>query len=396
MPGFLRSISTVLIYIVFLLGASLVFTSVAQEDVAPEEDLVLVQIGEMVETLASFNQRFEITIRSLAANQGVVLTDDLRTRLATFKPQFLEQRITEMVLLQEAELRGIGISDEELDARIGRIQASVQPGQTYEQLLADAGFSGEEHLRQLLMENELVQRVVVVLQDGIDITDDQLQEAYEANLDQFTTPEQVCARHILLETEEDANGVLEDLEMGGDFAELAQERSTGPSGPSGGELGCFSRGRMVPPFEEASFAAEVDSPVGPVETQFGFHVILVYERQEPGTRSIEEVRVQLEQQLRGERLPEVISALESASGVESFPELLTPPAPPEEAADEGSDATDDATGDETGSETASESSDEAGGEGSSETDTGAEGSGETGDEGGDETGDETSDSDDEM
>jgi peptidyl-prolyl cis-trans isomerase C len=324
----LSSISPVYIYIILIVGASLAFTATAQEDAAPAGDPVLVQLGEMVETLASFNERFEITIRSLAANQGVVLTDDLRTRLAAFKPQFLEQRVTEIVLISEAEQRGVEIPSDELDARIERVRASVQPGQTYEQLLADAGFTGEDHLRQLIMETELVQRLIVVLQDDIDITDVQLQEAYEANLEQFTSPEQVCARHILLETEDDTNGVLDDLEQGGDFAELAQERSTGPSGPSGGELGCFSRGRMVPQFEEASFAAEVDAPVGPVETQFGFHVILVYERQESGTRPIEEVRVQLEQQLRDERLPEVISALQEASGVESFPELLTPPPHP--------------------------------------------------------------------
>ncbi|MGD2027423.1 MAG: peptidyl-prolyl cis-trans isomerase [Anaerolineales bacterium] len=91
--------------------------------------------------------------------------------------------------------------------------------------------------------------------------------------------EQVWARHILLENEDTAQDLLDQLDEGADFGDLAREFSTGPSGPSGGDLGWFAQGQMVEPFEEAAFAAEVGEIVGPVETQFGFHIIQILGRE---------------------------------------------------------------------------------------------------------------------
>lgn len=84
-----------------------------------------------------------------------------------------------------------------------------------------------------------------------------------------------CVRHILLETEADADEVIEDIDGGADFAEVAAEKSTGPSGPSGGELGCASADGYVPEFRDAVLEAEVGQLVGPVQTDFGFHVLEV-------------------------------------------------------------------------------------------------------------------------
>ncbi len=84
-----------------------------------------------------------------------------------------------------------------------------------------------------------------------------------------------CVSHILVEEEAAAQDVLAELEGGADFAQLAVERSTGPSGPSGGELGCASSSNYVPEFAEAVDNAELGQPVGPVQTQFGWHVLVV-------------------------------------------------------------------------------------------------------------------------
>lgn len=92
----------------------------------------------------------------------------------------------------------------------------------------------------------------------------------------------LCSSHILSESLEDSEAVLERLDAGEDFAELAIELSTGPSGPAGGDLGCGPRGKFVPAFEDAAFGAgggelmgPVEEVVGPIETEFGWHVILV-------------------------------------------------------------------------------------------------------------------------
>ncbi len=93
--------------------------------------------------------------------------------------------------------------------------------------------------------------------------------------------ERVKARHILVETEADALAVIAELKNGADFAELAEQRSIGPSAPDGGDLGFFERGRMIPAFEDAAFALNAGEISEPVETQFGWHVIKVEERQGP-------------------------------------------------------------------------------------------------------------------
>lgn len=102
-----------------------------------------------------------------------------------------------------------------------------------------------------------------------------------------------CVSHILLDTEDDALAVVERLDAGEDFAAVAIEASVGPSGPDGGDLGCVGPGQFVPEFEQAMNEAEVDVPTAPVQSQFGWHVILVTEREvgsEEGEGAVERAR----------------------------------------------------------------------------------------------------------
>ena len=292
---------------------------------AQEEDPVVLRLGERVETLSEFDRRFEIAIRGVAASQGRPMDDEIRTQLAQFRPAFLEQRATDMVLLQEAEDRGIPFPEEFVERRVDEIRGGLQSDEDFLELLAAAGFGDEAYLRRLIGELEQIQQLITILTDEIEVSAEQLLDSYNTDLDRFATPEQVCARHILQDTVEEAQDTLVDLEAGADFETLAIDRSTGPSGPRGGDLGCFTRGRMVPPFEEAAFEAEVGTPVGPVETQFGFHTILVYRREGGEVPPFEAVRDQLEQEVLQERVDEVVRTLVSESGIESYPEVVSLP-----------------------------------------------------------------------
>ena len=89
---------------------------------------------------------------------------------------------------------------------------------------------------------------------------------------------QASARHILVDTEVRCNELKAQIESGSDFAEIARANSTCPSGQSGGELGTFGPGQMVPEFDKVVFSAEVNTVQGPVETQFGYHLLEVTER----------------------------------------------------------------------------------------------------------------------
>ena len=307
-------------HLLVLIPLALVAASLAQE-----EDPVVLRLGERVETLSEFDRRFEIAIRGVAASQGRPLDDEVRAQLARFRPAFLEQRVTDMVLLQVAEDRGIPFPEEFVERRVDEIRGGLQSDEDFLELIAAAGFGDEAYLRRLIGELEQIQQLITILTGEIEISAEQLLDSYNTDPDRFATPEQVCARHILQDTVEEAQDTLIDLEAGADFETLAIDRSTGPSGPRGGDLGCFTRGRMVPPFEEAAFAAEVGTPVGPVETQFGFHTILVYRREGGGVTPFEAVRDQLEQEVLQERVDEVVRTLVSESGIESYPEVVSPP-----------------------------------------------------------------------
>lgn len=310
-----------------LLAAAAVF-AFAQQTPAEDENPVVFRLDGNAIRLDALQARFEIAIRSLAANQGVPLSDEIRAQLAPFLPQFLEQFATERVLLQEAERRGVMAPEDEVEATVERIRSNLPEGQTFDDLLQGAGFVDEAQLRTLVTESLRIDAVLGSIRENIQVTDEQLRLAYQTRREEFRTPAEACARHILLDTEEDALDVLADLEQGADFATLAQERSTGPSGPQGGDLGCLTPGQTVAPFDEAVFAAPVGEPVGPVETQFGWHVILVSERNEAGLTPLDEARDELRQQVVQERLDQVVDALIATSAVQTYPDRLPePPAP---------------------------------------------------------------------
>ena len=125
-----------------------------------------------------------------------------------------------------------------------------------------------------------------------------LQSAYDAKFPAGGGEEEYQASHILLETEDKARELLKLLDAGADFATLAQEHSTGPSGPRGGDLGWFGKGQMVPDFENAVLSMTPGTYAGPVQTQFGYHLILLTDRRIMARPSLEEVRGELEVELQ--------------------------------------------------------------------------------------------------
>lgn len=128
-----------------------------------------------------------------------------------------------------------------------------------------------------------------ILKD-ITVTEEEAKKFYEENPQHFTQPETVRASHILVAEEDTCNELLEKITAGEiTFEDAAKENSTCPSGQKGGDLGQFGRRQMVPEFDEAAFAAEVDHVVGPVKTQFGYHLIKVTEKNEASVAPFEQV-----------------------------------------------------------------------------------------------------------
>lgn len=141
-----------------------------------------------------------------------------------------------------------------------------------------------EHTRKEI----LAQLAVAETIKGIHVTDEEAREYYNANQNQFLTGETVQAKHILVDDEDKCNEIFEMITNGAkSFETAAKEFSTCPSSEKGGDLGSFGRGQMVKEFEDAAFAAEIGHIVGPVKTQFGYHLIKVEQKSDPQTSSFE-------------------------------------------------------------------------------------------------------------
>ncbi|MBL6929376.1 MAG: peptidylprolyl isomerase [Rhodospirillales bacterium] len=152
------------------------------------------------------------------------------------------------------------------------------------------------------LEEQVLQRVLLEREINGQITEAAMRASYDKMIAGAETSEQIKARHILVDSEAEAKQVIEELEGGADFAELAKKRSTGPSGPKGGDLGYFEKGQMVPEFSEAAYALKTgDYTKTPVQTQFGWHVIKLEDRRtaEPPTfeASQEQLKAQLSQEI---------------------------------------------------------------------------------------------------
>ncbi|AKS47674.1 peptidyl-prolyl cis-trans isomerase C [Octadecabacter temperatus] len=147
------------------------------------------------------------------------------------------------------------------------------------------------------------------------VSDEEIQTAYDARFEGVEPDSEFNASHILVETEEEANEVKTLIDDGADFAETAVERSTGPSGPSGGELGWFGVGMMVPEFEAAVMTLEVGEVSVPVQTQFGWHVVQLNETRETELPTVEDLRSELASEIQQETLNTLITGLTEAAEV---------------------------------------------------------------------------------
>lgn len=169
----------------------------------------------------------------------------------------------------------------------------------------------KELLAQMVMQKTLA---------SVTVTDEEAEAYYNEHKDMFAEPANVTAKHILVASEEEAKKAKDEIASGDiTFEEAASKYSTCPSKEQGGNLGAFSRGMMVPEFEEAAFNLDLGIVSEPVKTQFGYHLILVDGKEEATSKSFDEVKNgvinQLMQENQHKKYSEVLSELENKYGV---------------------------------------------------------------------------------
>jgi len=203
-----------------------------------------------------------------------------------FKQQVLEQLVAKELIYGDAQKTGI-MKSKQFKDEYAKVQERVK----------------KELAIQVWQKVEL---------DKVKVSPKELKKYYDENKEEFNEKESVHARHILVKTEDEAKAITKQLKgLKGDalkskFIELAKEKSTGPSGPKGGDLGYFARGQMVPEFNSKVFSMKVGTFSEPVKTQFGFHVIYLEDKKAGKTRAYTEVKSFIEQRLKMEKFKSVM------------------------------------------------------------------------------------------
>ena len=184
-----------------------------------------------------------------------------------------------------------------------------------------SGFSENPEVKKRLnqIEDQIISEIFLTKTIGSKVTKDALQKIYLKTKSKMTSGDQVKARHILLDNEEKALQIIKNLQDGEEFSKLASEHSTGPSAASGGDLGWFGEGQMVPEFSKVAFALNPgDIVTQPVKTQFGWHVIMVEDRKIAAPPSFEEAKEQLASDMSQTLLKQMIEELRAKAKIIRF------------------------------------------------------------------------------
>jgi len=253
-------------------------------------------------------QPVDKTIVVVTVNGSPITTGDV-----SYASEFLGPRLAQV----PEQFRGRVIMDVLIDrklfADLGR-RGDVQSRQAYKDRLA---FLTEEALRDIFIEEVL----------NAEIDDAAVKVRYDEEIAKMPKNEEMRARHVLLKTEDEAKAVVADARGGADFAELAKAKSTGPSGPNGGDLGYFTADKMVPEFSAAAAKLEIGGISDPVKTQFGWHVIKLEDKRNQPPPPFEAVKSSVQRLVLADRVKSRSEKLRETAEINYTKGYEPPPLP---------------------------------------------------------------------
>lgn len=284
------------------------FPALAKEAKTPPEKAAVV--NGVVITQKALAKELDFHLQRFS-RQGVKLSKDQMTKL---KGQVLENLIDREILYQESQKSGIKVDKNKIDQELSAVKKRFPSDKEYKKALSSMNISENDiknQIKEKLAINALIDMKIV---KKIVVTDKETKDFYEKHPDLFKQPEQVRASHILIKVEAGADQqkkaqaikrikeIQKKLKDGQDFAALAKKYSEDPgSSVKGGDLGYFSRGQMVKPFEDAAFGMKPNEVSGIVETQFGYHLIKVYDKKPAKILAYGEIKDLLAKRIRQEK-----------------------------------------------------------------------------------------------
>ncbi len=279
-------------------------------------------------------------IQMQMAQQGRGVPKEFQAR---FEHDVLEEMIGRELLLQDCQGKELAGVDAKVKEQLAETQAQVGGEDALRKALAETGVSLEEYTKRL-RDNVLIQAALEKLvEQNVKLGATEAREFYDANAARFKQPETVRASHILITVPQDASEEVKAakrvqieaaraLVKGGEkFADVARKVSECPSGKQGGDLGPFSRGKMVPEFEIAAFALKTNELSEVVTTPFGYHLMLVTEHKPAEQQSFEKMQADIEKMLKYRKGSELARNHMMDLRAKGKVEVLLPPLPAEKS-----------------------------------------------------------------
>lgn len=264
----------------------------------------------------AFLKEFKTTLDRYARARHAV-KPELRERL---KDNIVRRLVDAEIIYQQAKKMDIAMDSPELEAKWLEHKQRYGSDEAFNSFLQRAG-STEAAVKDQFRLNQVREKVFAAVSDQIKIGDADIKAFYEENKQRYNEPAQVRASHILIRTEpkmDDATkaqkrALAEDLaakakKKGADFAALAKQHGEDPTRGRGGDLGFFTRGRMVKPFEDAAWKMEIGQVSDVIETNFGFHVIRKTDHKKAHQKTYKQVKDQIERSVRARKRNEAIRA----------------------------------------------------------------------------------------
>ena len=245
--------------------------------------------------------------------------DQIRAQLPSFVQKATEQAIGAKLLLDEASKLDLPVSEAEIDAQVEKIVQQVGGREAFQAALAQQKTT-EAAFRVQLKSGKRVDKLVEKAVAGVaDPTEEEIQKHFEEHKGEYSVGERVLAQHILITPDGDTDvskreaktkidSIRERVLGGKDFADEAAAHSMCPSGKEGGSLGWFSRGMMVPEFDEAAFSMKDGDVSDVIETQFGYHIIYKTDHEDAREADFDDVREKIRDFIRHARRGEAVTA----------------------------------------------------------------------------------------
>jgi len=304
-----RLIETLMTALILAVGASLVLA-----EAKTAEDRVAVVNGTVI-TKQDFGVEMNRAQQQFARSRQPVSD----VQLEAIKNEVLENLINRELLYQESHKKGIKVDEATINKELAALRGRFPSETEYKTALSKMNLS-ESAVRSEIEKGMATQQFVdKQFGEKITVSDAETKSYYDNNADSFKQPKQVCASHILIKVDPEAEEskkaearkkieeIQKKLKKGEDFGTLAKEFSKCPSSEKGGDLGCFGRGQMVGPFEEAAFALKPGEVSDIVDTKFGYHLIKVTEKKPASTMDYAKVKDRLQQYLKQEKIQEELS-----------------------------------------------------------------------------------------